>query len=142
MSERRPEDIAWAAGLFEGEGCISVRNPKNAYPGYIVVLHMSDRDVVERLNSLFPARNGVIDCGPRKKGYKTQFRWSLTSKHLVAGFLAEVLPYLGERRAAKAADALVWARSPDLRGKCRYSITPKRASSFAKGWETRRKNAS
>ena len=47
--ELKAEDIAWVAGVFEGEGCIRVR--KDRY-GAQVSVRMDDRDVIERIHSI------------------------------------------------------------------------------------------
>lgn len=58
-SHRRFSDIeiAWMAGLLEGEGCFTAEGGQRArfrYPR--ITLGMTDRDVVERASVLFDAR--------------------------------------------------------------------------------------
>ena len=43
-------DLAWAAGLIEGEGCFTVHGKKHPY----FLLDMCDKDVLEKFKSIFP----------------------------------------------------------------------------------------
>jgi hypothetical protein len=90
-------DVAWAAGLFEGEGCISVQPSR----GSKVALYLGskDHDVVHRFHELFGGNLTVR---------KTQnfLMWYTGRKSVVVGVLTKLLPYLGKRRAEKAQAAL------------------------------------
>ena len=94
-------DIAWAAGLFEGEGWISSwRKQPNLR---CIGIEMTDEDVMERFmkvvnyGRLMPK---LYDSG------KTGYRWQ-TSKHtVVAHVLKLFLPYLGTRRSERANEVL------------------------------------
>jgi hypothetical protein len=46
------EEIAWAAGLFEGEGCISYIRPWGREPDIQAALAMTDEDVVRRFDEI------------------------------------------------------------------------------------------
>ena len=89
--------IAWAAGLFEGEGYIT-RNGK--YPK--IGLTMTDKDVVNKFVALF----GLGNVRTRERHpCKTQYEWQIVGKQCKV-ILEQLLPYLGERRAYKALNAL------------------------------------
>lgn len=94
-------DIAWVAGLFEGEGCITIsrnNNPtNNLYPR--IWLAMVDKDIIARLDIIVGA--GTIYTSYLKSG-KREYKWGLHSKPEIIEFIATVWPYLGERRRAKA----------------------------------------
>jgi hypothetical protein len=100
---KSPIDIAWAAGLFEGEGTIgSERNPQ-----YIrLALGMTDRDVVERFSAIF---GGVAQTWypPRVQasGRKRMWYWRARGE-AAADALRLMLPFFGERRSARARQAL------------------------------------
>ena len=102
------EDIAWAAGLFEGEGCITdtdTRNPNNP----LLQMTMTDEDVMKRFIKIVGYGNltEVNRLAPSQKEYwKPQFKWAVRKKKEVKRMLLMFLPYLGERRACKALDAL------------------------------------
>ncbi len=100
---------AWIAGLFEGEGSIIKRTKS---PGYNLVLSMSDKDVVERLHSFVGGHLYVVP--PRQSHHKVQYRWELFNRLEVGLVLTKILPYLGERRTAKAVEAITWCYSKPL----------------------------
>jgi hypothetical protein len=95
--------IAWAAGLFEGEGCICI----NAEGYVILALVMADEDVVRR----FAAEVGAGKVsGPIKRGrehWKPMWRWLTTNRAEIEAVLHELRPYLGDRRAEKANQAII-----------------------------------
>lgn len=88
-------EIAWAAGLFEGEGCIyaGVRGAPR------LALSMKDRDVVEHFMA-------VVGAGTLYPDQHGMTRWQAGRLAQVHGILVALLPYLGERRSAKAEAAL------------------------------------
>lgn len=94
-------EIAWAAGLWEGEGWFLTQICKSgsrqyAYPR--AGLEMTDRDVVEHLHGVIG--RGKVTFKPRS-GVKDMwtFRVDATEDvHYVANLL---LPWFGERRAAQ-----------------------------------------
>lgn len=45
-------DLAWAAGLFEGEGCFSVSRTQTGRPHLDMRLAMKDEDIVKRFHSI------------------------------------------------------------------------------------------
>ena len=93
------KSIEWAAGLFEGEGCISKRTPNK----YQCSLEMTDKDVVEDFFNII----GYGNMSTRQRGeWKRTWTWSLYAIRDVRKFLEAILPYLGERRAYKALNCL------------------------------------
>ena len=105
------ENVAWFAGLFEGEGCISPDYQKDKRiisgkptPRYYITITMTDKDVIFRLKDLFGGR--IYDRPPQKEAWKHQYRWFLYEKKKVRVLLAAALPYFGNRRAHRALDKL------------------------------------
>jgi hypothetical protein len=101
--------IEWAAGLFEGEGCISIIQEKTRWiknPGRLRVqlgLSMTDYDVVKDFADTF----GMKVNGPYVYGkYKPIWRAATSKLDVVARILVDMLPHLGSRRAYKALNAL------------------------------------
>lgn len=92
------ENLAWAAGLFEGEGSI---DPK----GNRLSLTTTDLDVLNKFLS-------VAGCGhiyqrkpnPLKKqlGKKTQWTWVINRQEYTQALLAAMWEWLGVRRRVKA----------------------------------------
>lgn len=93
-------DIAWMAGLFEGEGTFEIA--KNG--GVRTTVRMTDRDVLERLDTVFPCGRPFHVVNP-KGGHKTQYAWRIGPEQ-TREFIALVLPWLGERRTARALEVL------------------------------------
>ena len=115
---RKEIDIAWAAGLFEGEGAIcsaqkykSVRNAngekrKSGFRWWLVI-HSTDHDVLRQFAKVVGAGRFY---GPyadkRSSGYKPQLRWATSTLEETQAVLSLLVPYLGERRRAKAIECL------------------------------------
>jgi hypothetical protein len=105
-------DIAWAAGLFEGEGCISIRR---RYPFYVQLSVIStDLDVLQRFAGIaadiaagHPIKPVTMTVQATDK-HRAQYRWATARRHAVRKILTALNPWFGERRAAKCDDALRW----------------------------------
>lgn len=90
-------DLAWAAGLIEGEGCFTLHSKKHPY----LLVDMCDKDVIERLKTVFPFGN---IRGPyiskKKPTHKPRWRFDAfggKARHI----MIYLYPYLCERRRAK-----------------------------------------
>lgn len=94
-------EIAWLAGIIEGEGCISV-GPKIVR----ITVGMTDRDIVERLDRLYPSPNGVRVKETAARHHKTQYIWRVGRGDVVREILSLTKPWLGDRRATRAQEAL------------------------------------
>jgi hypothetical protein len=96
-------EIAWAAGLFEGEGTITCgRLPHNLR----MAVMMTDRDVVEHFAEVLGgAARYWMPPRHRTHGWKAQWWWN-ASGQAAADILRLLLPYLGERRSARALELL------------------------------------
>jgi len=125
---RKEADVAWAAGLFEGEGSIccaqkykAVRNVngerrKSGFRWWLV-MHSTDRDVIEKFFR-------VVACGKmygpyqdkRSVDYKPQFRWATTTLDDSQSVLKRFYPFLGERRREKALQCLEAKYVREVRG--------------------------
>lgn len=101
MSEAERE-MTWAAGLFEGEGCITLS--KVAGRLYLLLslsLHPRDEDVLRRFHLAVGV--GSVN-GPHKNG---MMRWAVTGKR-AEWLLSDphFLGNLGVRRRARAGECL------------------------------------
>lgn len=103
-------DIAWAAGLFEGEGCFWSSRCGKAPHYYIyprVSLNSTDRDVLERFARVVGV--GTVATSPRLKKqahHKAQWSWVVSRKDDVRKVYELLKPWLGSRRRAQAESAL------------------------------------
>src|SRR5437660_7917080 len=91
---------AWLAGLFEGEGCISFTGKSSV----CVTIKMSDRDVIERCRTVSGVGR-IYGPWPRPSG-KPMWEWNVYPVEDVERLLQALLPWLGERRRAKALAAV------------------------------------
>lgn len=95
-------EIAWAAGLFEGEGSIHA-NRINGRVYLLLNLSSTDRDVVERFHR-------IIGCGKvygpyyEKNPLRPRYSWHTKNKADSEQALKLLEPWLCERRIAKAAE--------------------------------------
>lgn len=109
-------EIAWLAGLLEGEGSFLIQRRGNWRSQIWVSIQMSDKDVIERALQVFPSTNKLSYRDRTKQkgdpGVGRDFRrWSGAYSTKWAGYQAEELmrlvrPYMGERRGAKIDELL------------------------------------
>lgn len=101
-------DIAWLAGLLEGEGSIFER-PQNSRPSWTISIEMTDKDVVERAAKVWG--HGNVRKVPKRQrpqslGTKDIYVWRFEDRGQVYALLAAIYPWLGNRRRKKAKKAL------------------------------------
>lgn len=92
----RLADVAWAAGLFEGEGCWIARPPGNSF-SCSARLAMKDEDIVRRFRD-------VVGFGSVGQKTYEPFLWSWDAGANFQAFQAlgaMFWPWLGERRRAR-----------------------------------------
>lgn len=105
QDQRTALDVAWAAGLFEGEGCWNAYVREGGKIQMQARLGMTDRDVVERFAQ-------VVQCGAiherlsREQHHKPMYEWYVYEAEKVRDLIALFLPFMGERRRAKALSVL------------------------------------
>lgn len=110
----RAADVAWAAGLFEGEGCLHLSRTDykgTDYARAVAVVTMTDEDIVRRFHMIVGV--GRIYRPQRREGRKPQWRWQVADKAGFAEFTALIEPWLGVRRLAKLTE--IRAVMPPLR---------------------------
>jgi hypothetical protein len=97
---------AWAAGLFEGEGCICLTRRRDGRMQAMLTLKMTDRDVVDRFHKIVGYGTVRESTWYRKVGYAPQWEWRIGSWKQVKSVLHTFRPFFGERRGAKADNVL------------------------------------
>lgn len=87
-------DIAWAAGIIEGEGCFT----RNSVGSPLVQVQMNDRDVIERLCNLFGTKMGG-PYGPygNEKATKPRYRFYTAGPRAI-GIMFTLFTFMGQRR--------------------------------------------
>lgn len=103
------KDLAWIAGLYEGEGSIIFTRKSGLY----LSLGSTDRDVLERLQDCIGA-GGIY--GPYDAGHKPVYHYRVPGKVAYATFVA-IWPWLCSRRREQIATKVrCWLAVP-TRGK-------------------------
>lgn len=105
ITDASPTEIAWAAGLFEGEGSV-LANPNRKHGMPKLALNMTDLDVIGRYAVIV----GGHVTGPYKSASrhvlcanpKPLYSWSEGRREVVPLILSAFWPYLGERRRTRA----------------------------------------
>src|SRR5574342_52116 len=95
------EKLAWAAGLFDGEGYIG-RNAQ--WHGFRLVLGMTDKTTVNKFAKIMNLPFVSYKVIPKKKSHKICYRWQLGKTSHVKKVLKMLLPYLITKKA-KAIEA-------------------------------------
>lgn len=102
-------EIAWAAGLIEGEGCFTLHSKRHPY----FLLDMCDLDVLEKFNKIFPQTNlrgPYVDI--KRPDHKTRYRVDAFGPKCIE-IMDAVYPYMGSRRKDKInALLLIYAETP------------------------------
>lgn len=121
-------DLAYIAGLFDGEGCIgiylnqskrTVGGRKLSHYRLACVVALTDEFLIHLLQMHFGGE--FYTCKKRKDTYRIAYRWSVYSKRALA-FLEAVLPYLRIKKP-QAEIAIEFQKTMRHRGK--YCLTEK-----------------
>lgn len=99
-----PEDVAWLAGILEGEGHFGdpQQNPLPSPRTARITLAMSDQDVVSRVADLFGSR--VLDkrTYPTELGRPRKQQWQTIAYGVRAlEIMGAIRPFMGARRGAR-----------------------------------------
>lgn len=104
MSELRIKEIAWIAGLLEGEGCFL--SPKGRYCSPIIQLIMTDKDVMIKAAKILGTKK-VIKCkqDTRGKNPKQLYRTNVYGSRAIQ-WMMTLYTLLGERRQMKVREII------------------------------------
>lgn len=84
------EDIIWAAGFFDGEGCIILRKIKNSYAVRITVSQVNPAPIT-KLHQLFGGH--ISQQQSKNKKWKQQYKWEQDARSAIET-LKLIRPYL------------------------------------------------
>lgn len=132
-------ELAWLAGLLEGEGSFTLLRVRGTGPRNrpVIKVAMTDLDVVQRARDI--AGFGVVSTArPNKKGC-VMHAWQSMDRELAPKLMRKLLPYMGERRSRQIGIVLAGAapygwdgtrrslrRSDDqLKARARTRVTPR-----------------
>ena len=106
-------DLAWAAGLFEGEGCVRVnhradkRNPKrHLYHGLTLSIGMCDREPLDTFAEAAGVGKVMGPYGPYGKPHHSPFFSYALHGKVAARVMEGLLPWLSQRRRQQYTDVL------------------------------------
>jgi hypothetical protein len=98
-------ELAHAAGLFDGEGSISlVRQNNNRSHSPQVAVASNDYEVLEWLQNRFGG--SIVTKQPRKSTHSVSYDWRLTDRRALL-FLQLIRPYLVIERKIRRIDLLL-----------------------------------
>lgn len=110
-----PEEIAWASGIFEGEGCFTITHGsyvtksegRKRWPFARAQMKMADEGVIRRFHGIVGV--GSVhqqDPSPSSTSKKTQWCWQTSAKKDVRYVIELLQPWLSERRQERAKELL------------------------------------
>lgn len=102
------EETAWAAGLFEGEGCFSIHGKTRARAS----MSSTDRDVLEKFVEIVKCGSvWFINRGNQKPHHKDTYQWSVNGEDCVHVFNM-LKPFLCARRLHRGQEVIdIWMAS-------------------------------
>ena len=92
------ENIAWCAGIIDGEGTFFSR-PDKRYKNTRrngIQVKMTDRDILERLQNILGGT--IYDVGVPKYAKKEQYMWAVHKKLHIYAILVAMYSWFGKRR--------------------------------------------
>lgn len=102
-------DLAWAAGLFEGEGSFNISKNKNRKDSYAAQVNLSstDEDVIRTFHKIL----NIGNCGGpyykiSKYSKKPRWTWYVCNYQDCKEVCEKLLPYLHFRRIEKAKEMI------------------------------------
>ena len=109
--------VAWAAGIFEGEGCFTTMSNPSGKKYVGLQVNMTDEDVVEKLFDVFSEIGGTFapwyPPSHRNSGHKQQYRWRVSGKKAEKIFWL-MAPHFGKRRLSRFVDLMIEISNENL----------------------------
>lgn len=102
----RLAEIAWAAGLFEGEGTIAPKRGKGNAHRYQAAIIMTDEDVVRRFGRTVEIGKVYGPYQPKNPKFRPIWRWTTTKHDEITELFRLIGDHLGERRRRTFEEAL------------------------------------
>ena len=111
MLDLTETDIAWIAGLLEGEGYFGIDNrSKDRYeisktpPAPFIKISMTDEDIIQRLSILLD--KSYFSPSRKTVKYKQVYTLHIGEKEKVLFILQKILPYMGARRGKRIKECI------------------------------------
>jgi hypothetical protein len=94
---KTPEQIAWLAGILEGEASFMIKRSRSG----TIQVAMTDRDIIDRLVQVTGVGR-IYSYAPAKSHYKQTWVWLVRRQSHVIFVVSAVMPWLGVRHTAAA----------------------------------------
>jgi len=124
MNGKDELELAWACGLFEGEGHIHCKVGTKGYFERHVVLNTTDLDVLERFQRALGFGQILGPYQPKQAHHKPMYRWRACGWEEQKRAVELMYHMLGERRRAQA--DLLLANPAQTHGGYRYGSGQRR----------------
>lgn len=98
MTEHKVAEIAYAAGLIDGEGCFFIGKGINGNTAIYLQVKMTDRAAVQWLHETFGGVFGEKAASTNRA--ENTFEWRVFRRDLLYRVTKELLPYLKVKRLA------------------------------------------
>lgn len=108
-----PVDCAYAAGILEGEGCISLIRPKRQHPFFEVTVTSTDREVLDWMKMRW--RGHIQKLPKREEHHRQAWAWRVKGAS-GAAFLLCVRPYMVMHRKISRAELALAYHATTNRG--------------------------
>lgn len=129
-------ELAYFAGFFDGEGCIThTQDKRTRFPGVRVVVSQRNPAPLLRLQELY---GGSLAANAH--GHRVVYAWAATPGAFVP-FLTDILPYLRLKRAEAAAALAYQALSPGASRRPRTEAEKKLRQDALDNWNAVRDTA-
>lgn len=99
------EDIAWASGIFEGEGCFRI-NKNRDRSTFSMMMSMTDEDVINKFHDIVGVGSVSGPIPGKKEGYKEFWQWRCQKFEDAQALSAAMFPFLLSRRQSKIVECL------------------------------------
>lgn len=98
-------DLIWAAGLFEGEGTVTItRSGRRGYTRPLVQVTSTDPEVIEVFQTRWP---GCIQVRQPGGNAREAQAWSLNVRPAIRTFLTDLLPHFRTSRVRLKAELVI-----------------------------------
>lgn len=104
-------ETGWAAGLFEGEGCLNAYQRAGGKWQVQARLAMTDQDVVRRFAEVMGVGSLRGPICSERDNHKPMYEWYVQSAPGVLRVISLLLPMLGTRRRTRAIEVAQVAMS-------------------------------
>lgn len=111
---------AWAAGFWDGEGCVSVTYVNHNRPRIVVQIAQTHREVLDRFQSALGYGNVLGPYPPRAKNHNEYWVWRVEGVSHLNSIREALGPYLSSVKLKQMDYALEVRRVWEETGTCKH----------------------